>query len=137
MKNVSTLSLKMFQIVPKIKMSKIKNNNDDRKDSSMKDNVVKLDNQKNTPNKEIRRGIGMTDEQKELAQKIRDDISALYKEGYSIRMISNHYNDLYSIRNSQGHILKEAISRETVRKILNNEDVSLKTIIGIIGSTNS
>jgi uncharacterized linocin/CFP29 family protein len=103
----------------------------------MKDNVVKLDNQKNTPNKEIRRGIGMTDEQKELAQKIRDDISALYKEGYSIRMISNHYNDLYSIRNSQGHILKEAISRETVRKILNNEDVSLKTIIGIIGSTNS
>lgn len=72
----------------------------------------------------------MTDEQKDMAKKIKKDILDLYKEGYSIRMIANHYNDLYSIRNSQGHIMKEAISRETIRKILNNEEVSLKSIIG-------
>lgn len=89
-------------------------------------------NQKNTPkdNKKIRRGINMTDEQKDIAQKIKEDILNLYKDGFSIRMIANHYNDLYSIRNSQGHIMKEAISRETIRKILNNEEVSLKSIIG-------
>lgn len=78
----------------------------------------------------------MTDEQKDMAQKIKDDILNLSKEGYSIRMITNHYNDLYSIRNSQGHIMKEAISRETVRKILNGQEVSLKVIIGIINSMN-
>ena len=47
------------------------------------------------------------------------------------RMIASHYNDLYSIRDKQGNIVKEAISRETIRKILNGEEnVSLKTIIG-------
>ena len=45
-------------------------------------------------------------------------------------MIASHYNDLYSIRDRRGNILKEAISRETIRKILNNEEVSLKSIIG-------
>lgn len=88
--------------------------------------------QNNTPKrKEIRRGINMTDEQKDFAQKIKNDIVALYcDEGFSIRMIANHYNELYSIRDKRGNILKEAISRETIRKILNNEEVSLKTIIG-------
>ena len=100
---------------------------------NQKENNQNLENQKDTP-KEIRRGINMTDEQKDTAQKIKDDILKLYKEGYSIRMIANHYNDLYSIRNSQGHIMKEAISRETVRKILNHQEVSLKVIIGIVNS---
>lgn len=88
--------------------------------------------QNNTPKrKKIRRGINMTDEQKDFAQKIKNDIVALYcDEGFSIRMIANHYNELYSIRDKRGNILKEAISRETIRKILNNEEVSLKTIIG-------
>ena len=102
---------------------------------NQKENNQNLENQKDTP-KEIRRGINMTDEQKDMAQKIKDDILNLNKEGYSIRMITNHYNDLYSIRNSQGHIMKEAISRETVRKILNGQEVSLKVIIGIINSMN-
>lgn len=102
---------------------------------NQKENNQNLENQKDTP-KEIRRGINMTDEQKDMAQKIKDDILNLSKEGYSIRMITNHYNDLYSIRNSQGHIMKEAISRETVRKILNGQEVSLKVIIGIINSMN-
>lgn len=102
---------------------------------NQKENNQNLENQKDTP-KEIRRGINMTDEQKNMAQKIKDDILNLSKEGYSIRMITNHYNDLYSIRNSQGHIMKEAISRETVRKILNGQEVSLKVIIGIINSMN-
>lgn len=88
--------------------------------------------QNNTPKrKKIRRGINMTDEQKDFAQKIKNDIVSLYcDEGFSIRMIANHYNELYSIRDKRGNILKEAISRETIRKILNNEEVSLKTIIG-------
>lgn len=86
-------------------------------------------NQRN-PQKQIRRGINMTDSQKEIAQKIREDIKKLYNEGFSIRMITNHYNELYSIRNQNGEIVKEAISRETVRKVLNNKEVSLKSIIG-------
>ena len=92
-------------------------------------------NQNNTPKeekqKEIRRGINMTDEQRDFAQKIKNDIVSLYcDEGFSIRMIASHYNELYSIKDKRGNILKEAISRETIRKILNNEEVSLKTIIG-------
>ncbi len=102
------------------------------KATNQKENNQNLENQKDTP--KTRRGINMTDEQKDMAQKIKDDILKLYKEGYSIRMIANHYNDLYSIRNSQGHIMKEAISRETVRKILNYQEVSLKVIIGIVNS---
>ena len=102
---------------------KIKNRVNDIKEESQ--------NQNNAP-KEIRRGIGMSDEQKDFAKKIKQDIQNLYyKEGYSIRMIASHYNDLYSIRDKQGNIVKEAISRETIRKILNGEEnVSLKTIIG-------
>ena len=103
----------------------VKNENNNINDNMIVDNA----NQNNTP-KEIRRGINMTDEQKDFAQKIKNDIISLYNEGYSIRMITNHYNDLYSIRDKRGNILKKAISRETVRKILNNEEVSLKTIIG-------
>lgn len=91
-------------------------------------NNKSISNQKNAP-KKIRRGINMTDEQKNIAQKIKDDIFNLYKEGFSIRMITNHYNDLYAIRNKKGEILAEAISRETVRKILNKEEVSLKSIL--------
>lgn len=102
---------------------KIKNRVNDIKEESQ--------NQNNAP-KEVRRGIGMSDEQKDFAKKIKQDIQNLYyKEGYSIRMIASHYNDLYSIRDKRGNIVKEAISRETIRKILNGEEnVSLKTIIG-------
>ena len=39
-------------------------------------------------------------------------------------------DDQGNVYGKRGNILKEAISRETVRKILNNEEVSLKTIIG-------
>lgn len=93
-------------------------------------NSQKEKNNSKNPQKEIRRGINMTDSQKEVAQKIKEDIKKLYNEGFSIRMITNHYNELYSIRNQNGEIVKEAISRETVRKILNDKEVSLKSIIG-------
>lgn len=127
MKLASTLLLKKNSFFSGIKIFKPTKNKNEKTNGN--NNSV---NQKNTPKdvKEIRRGINMTDEQKDMAKKIKKDILDLYKEGYSIRMIANHYNDLYSIRNSQGHIMKEAISRETIRKILNNEEVSLKSIIG-------
>ena len=130
MKLMNTSILKKISL-PFVKMTivnpqNVKNENNNIDGNTTVDNA----NQNNTP-KEIRRGINMTDEQKDFAQKIKDDIINLYNnEGYSIRMIANHYNDLYSIRDKRGNILKEAISRETVRKILNNEEVSLKTIIG-------
>lgn len=130
MKLMNTSILKKISL-PFVKMTIVNPQNVENKSNNIDDNIV-VDNanQNNTP-KEIRRGINMTDEQKDFAQKIKDDIINLYNnEGYSIRMITNHYNDLYSIRDKRGNILKEAISRETVRKILNNEEVSLKTIIG-------
>ena len=130
MKLMNTSILKKISL-PFVKMTIVNPQNVENKSNNIDDNIV-VDNanQNNTP-KEIRRGINMTDAQKDFAQKIKDDIINLYNnEGYSIRMIANHYNDLYSIRDKRGNILKEAISRETVRKILNNEEVSLKTIIG-------
>lgn len=129
MKLMNTSILKKISL-PFVKMTIVNLQNVESKSNNIDDNIV-VDNanQNNTP-KEIRRGINMTDEQKDFAQKIKNDIISLYNEGYSIRMITNHYNDLYSIRDKRGNILKEAISRETVRKILNNEEVSLKTIIG-------
>ena len=130
MKLMNTSILKKISL-PFVKMTIVNPQNVKNENNNIDDNIV-VDNanQNNTP-KEIRRGINMTDEQKDFAQKIKDDIINLYNnEGYSIRMIANHYNDLYSIRDKRGNILKEAISRETVRKILNNEEVSLKTIIG-------
>ena len=130
MKLMNTSILKKISL-PYVKMTIVNPQNVENKSNNIDDNIV-VDNanQNNTP-KEIRRGINMTDEQKDFAQKIKDDIINLYNnEGYSIRMITNHYNDLYSIRDKRGNILKEASSRETVRKILNNEEVSLKTIIG-------
>lgn len=130
MKLMNTSILKKISL-PFVKMTIVNPQNVENKSNNIDDNIV-VDNanQNNTP-KEIRRGINMTDEQKDFAQKIKDDIINLYNnEGYSIRMITNHYNDLYSIRDKRGNILKEAISRETVRKILNNKEVSLKTIIG-------
>ena len=129
MKMINTSILKRISL-PFVKMAIVNPQNLKNKNNNINDNmIVDNTNQNNTP-KEIRRGINMTDEQKDFAQKIKDDIISLYNEGYSIRMITNHYNDLYSIRDKRGNILKEAISRETVRKILNNEEVSLKTIIG-------
>ena len=130
MKLMNTSILKKISL-PFVKMTIVNPQNVKNENNNI-DGNIKVDNanQNNTP-KEIRRGINMTDEQKDFAQKIKDDIINLYNnEGYSIRMIANHYNDLYSIRDKRGNILKEAISRETVRKILNNEEVSLKTIIG-------
>ena len=129
MKLMNTSILKKISL-PFVKMT-IVNPQNVKNENNIDGNItVDNANQNNTP-KEIRRGINMTDEQKDFAQKIKDDIINLYNnEGYSIRMITNHYNDLYSIRDKRGNILKEAISRETVRKILNNEEVSLKTIIG-------
>lgn len=129
MKLMNTSILKKISL-PFVKMTIVNPQNVESKSNNIDDNIV-VDNanQNNTP-KEIRRGINMTDEQKDFAQKIKNDIISLYNEGYSIRMITNHYNDLYSIRDKRGNILKKAISRETVRKILNNEEVSLKTIIG-------
>ena len=129
MKLMNTSILKKISL-PFVKMTivnpqNVKNENNNIDSNTTVDNA----NQNNTP-KEIRRGINMTDEQKDFTQKIKNDIISLYNEGYSIRMITNHYNDLYSIRDKRGNVLKEAISRETVRKILNNEEVSLKTIIG-------
>ena len=130
MKLMNTSILKKISL-PFVKMTIVNPQNVKNENNNINDNmIVDNTNQNNTP-KEIRRGINMTDEQKDFAQKIKDDIINLYNnEGYSIRMIANHYNDLYSIRDKRGNILKEAISRETVRKILNNEEVSLKTIIG-------
>lgn len=130
MKLMNTSILKKISL-PFVKMTIVNPQNVKNENNNIDDNItVDNANQNNTP-KEIRRGINMTDEQKDFAQKIKDDIINLYNnEGYSIRMIANHYNDLYSIRDKRGNILKEAISRETVRKILNNEEVSLKTIIG-------
>ena len=129
MKMINTSILKRISLTF-VKMAIVNHQNVKNKNININDNmIVDNTNQNNTP-KEIRRGINMTDEQKDFAQKIKDDIISLYNEGYSIRMITNHYNDLYSIRDKRGNILKEAISRETVRKILNNEEVSLKTIIG-------
>lgn len=129
MKMINTSILKRISL-PFVKMAIVNPQNVKNENNNINDNmIVDNTNQNNTP-KEIRRGINMTDEQKDFAQKIKDDIISLYNEGYSIRMIANHYNDLYSIRDKRGNVLKEAISRETVRKILNNEEVSLKTIIG-------
>lgn len=130
MKLMNTSILKKISL-PFVKMTIVNPQNVKNENNNIDGNItVDNANQNNTP-KEIRRGINMTDEQKDFAQKIKDDIINLYNnEGYSIRMITNHYNDLYSIRDKRGNILKEAISRETVRKILNNEEVSLKTIIG-------
>ncbi|MGN1327134.1 MAG: hypothetical protein ACI4VQ_03560 [Clostridia bacterium] len=129
MKMINTSILKRISL-PFVKMTIVNPQNVKNENNNINDNmIVDNANQNNTP-KEIRRGINMTDEQKDFAQKIKDDIISLYNEGYSIRMIANHYNDLYSIRDKRGNVLKEAISRETVRKILNNEEVSLKTIIG-------
>ena len=130
MKLMNTSILKKISL-PFVKMTIVNPQNVKNENNNIDGNItVDNANQNNTP-KEIRRGINMTDEQKDSAQKIKDDIINLYNnEGYSIRMITNHYNDLYSIRDKRGNILKEAISRETVRKILNNEEVSLKTIIG-------
>lgn len=130
MKLMNTSILKKISL-PFVKMTIVNPQNVKNENNNINGNItVDNANQNNTP-KEIRRGINMTDEQKDFAQKIKDDIINLYNnEGYSIRMIANHYNDLYSIRDKRGNILKEAISRETVRKILNNEEVSLKTIIG-------
>lgn len=130
MKLMNTSILKKISL-PFVKMTIVNPQNVKNENNNIDDNItVDNANQNNTP-KEIRRGINMTDEQKDFAQKIKDDIINLYNnEGYSIRMITNHYNDLYSIRDKRGNVLKEAISRETVRKILNNEEVSLKTIIG-------
>ena len=130
MKLMNTSILKKISL-PFVKMTIVNPQNVKNENNNIDGNItVDNANQNNTP-KEIRRGINMTDEQRDFAQKIKDDIINLYNnEGYSIRMIANHYNDLYSIRDKRGNILKEAISRETVRKILNNEEVSLKTIIG-------
>ena len=130
MKLMNTSILKKISL-PFVKMTIVNPQNVKNENNNIDGNItVDNANQNNTP-KEIRRGINMTDEQKDFAQKIKDDIINLYNnEGYSIRMIANHYNDLYSIRDKRGNLLKEAISRETVRKILNNEEVSLKTIIG-------
>ena len=130
MKLMNTSILKKISL-PFVKMTIVNPQNVKNENNNIDGNItVDNANQNNTP-KEIRRGINMTDEQKDFAQKIKDDIINLYNnEGYSIRMITNHYNDLYSIRDKRGNVLKEAISRETVRKILNNEEVSLKTIIG-------
>lgn len=129
MKMINTSILKKISL-PFVKMTIVNPQNVKNENNNINDNmIVDNANQNNTP-KEIRRGINMTDEQKDFAQKIKNDIISLYNEGYSIRMITNHYNDLYSIRDKRGNILKKAISRETVRKILNNEEVSLKTIIG-------
>ena len=130
MKLMNTSILKKISL-PFVKMTIVNPQNVKNENNNIDGNItVDNANQNNTP-KEIRRGINMTDEQKDFAQKIKDDIINLYNnEGYSIRMIANHYNDLYSIRDKRGNMLKEAISRETVRKILNNEEVSLKTIIG-------
>lgn len=130
MKLMNTSILKKISL-PFVKMTIVNPQNVKNENNNIDGNItVDNANQNNTP-KEIRRGINMTDEQKDFAQKIKDDIINLYNnEGYSIRMIANHYNDLYSIRDKRGNVLKEAISRETVRKILNNEEVSLKTIIG-------
>ena len=130
MKLMNTSILKKISL-PFVKMTIVNPQNVKNENNNIDGNItVDNANQNNTP-REIRRGINMTDEQKDFAQKIKDDIINLYNnEGYSIRMIANHYNDLYSIRDKRGNILKEAISRETVRKILNNEEVSLKTIIG-------
>lgn len=129
MKMINTSILKRISL-PFVKMAIVNPQNVKNENNNIDGNItVDNANQNNTP-KEIRRGINMTDEQKDFAQKIKDDIISLYNEGYSIRMITNHYNDLYSIRDKRGNILKEAISRETVRKILNNKEVSLKTIIG-------
>lgn len=130
MKLMNTSILKKISL-PFVKMTIVNPQNVKNENNNIDGNItVDNANQNNTP-KEIRRGINMTNEQKDFAQKIKDDIINLYNnEGYSIRMIANHYNDLYSIRDKRGNILKEAISRETVRKILNNEEVSLKTIIG-------
>ena len=130
MKLMNTSILKKISL-PFVKMTIVNPQNVKNENNNIDGNItVDNANQNNTP-KEIRRGINMTDEQKDFAQKIKDDIINLYNnEGYSIRVITNHYNDLYSIRDKRGNILKEAISRETVRKILNNEEVSLKTIIG-------
>ena len=130
MKLMNTSILKKISL-PFVKMTIVNPQNVKNENNNIDGNItVDNANQNNTP-KEIRRGINMTDEQKDFAQKIKDDIINLYNnEGYSIRMIANHYNDLYSIRDKRGNILKEAISRATVRKILNNEEVSLKTIIG-------
>ena len=130
MKLMNTSILKKISL-PFVKMTIVNPQNVKNENNNIDGNItVDNANQTNTP-KEIRRGINMTDEQKDFAQKIKDDIINLYNnEGYSIRMIANHYNDLYSIRDKRGNILKEAISRERVRKTLNNEEVSLKTIIG-------
>lgn len=125
MKKTNTLSLKKISIAFFEKFGK--------KEVIEKDKEI-LATQKSTP-KEIRRGINMTEEQKKIAQKIKEDIFELNKDGYSIRMIASYYNNLYSIKNKKGEVLKEAISRETIRKILNNEEVSLKTIVGIIGDS--
>ena len=130
MKLMNTSILKKISL-PFVKMTIVNPQNVKNENNNIDGNItVDNANQNNTP-KEIRRGINMTDEQKDFAQKIKDDIISLYNEGYSIRMLTNHYNDLYSIRDKQGNIVKEAISRETIRKILNGEEnVSLKTIIG-------
>ena len=85
-------------------------------------------NQKNTPTEE-KRGKNINDTQNEFIQRVKEDIKRLHKEGYSIRMITNHYNDLYATRDANGQIAFDAISRETVRKILNDEFVSMKSII--------
>lgn len=111
---------------------KVNNTSNTQKiDNKVNDMNEDFKNQKNTP-KESRIGIGMSDEQKDLAEKIKNDILNLYKEGYSIRMISNHYNDLYAERDSRRNIAFDVISRETVRKIINNQSVSLKSIVRLI-----
>ena len=130
MKLMNTSILKKISL-PFVKMTIVNPQNVKNENNNIDSNITVDNANQNNTAKEIRRGINMTDEQKDFAQKIKDDIINLYNnEGYSIRMITNHYNDLYSIRDKRGNILKEAISRETVRKILNNEEVSLKTIIG-------
>lgn len=91
--------------------------------------VIKDKVQKETPKRKI--GINMTPEQEAKAEQLKQEILYLHQQGFSTRTITQNFNELYGGRDTEGNVI-EIISRETIRKIIANQPVSLKSISKIV-----
>jgi repressor of nif and glnA expression len=76
--------------------------------------------------REMRQTITEEDLNK-LSLKLKNEIISLSESGFSVRMIEHYFNDLYSKKNNV-NLNYSIISRETIRKIIKDEPVSLKIL---------
>lgn len=76
--------------------------------------------------REIRPTITEEDLEK-ISLKLKNEIIDLSKSGFSVRMIEHYFNDLYAKKNNV-NLNYSVISRETIRKIIKEEPVSLKIL---------